>query len=92
MNPSETMPKKKDADYVFYELTRTLCPECRKVVDGHVFPEPVTDPVARLNIDSISLMTSRLQNLIPLATQWRSPMLTVQPLKGFSDRFDFAQF
>lgn len=36
MNPSETMPKKKDADYVFYELTRTLCPECRKVVDGHV--------------------------------------------------------
>jgi hypothetical protein len=36
MNPSETMPKKQDADYVFYELTRTLCPECRKVVDGHV--------------------------------------------------------
>ena len=63
-----------------------------KVVDGHVLPEPVTDPVARLNIDSISLMASRLQNLIPLATQWRSPMLTVQPLKGFSDRFDFAQF
>ena len=27
---------KKDADYVFYELTRTICPECRRVVDGHV--------------------------------------------------------
>ena len=27
---------KKDADYVFYELTRTICPECRRVLDGHV--------------------------------------------------------
>jgi 7,8-dihydro-6-hydroxymethylpterin dimethyltransferase len=27
---------KTDADYVFYELTRSICPECRRVVDGHV--------------------------------------------------------
>src|ERR1019366_1273106 len=27
---------KHDADYVFYELTRTICPECRRVLDGHV--------------------------------------------------------
>ena len=27
---------KQDADYVFYELTRSICPECRRVVDGHV--------------------------------------------------------
>ena len=27
---------KKDADYVFYELTRSICPQCRRVVDGHV--------------------------------------------------------
>ena len=27
---------KKDADYVFYELTRSICPECRRVIDGHV--------------------------------------------------------
>src|SRR6266852_3766018 len=27
---------KKDANYVFYELTRTICPECRRVLDGHV--------------------------------------------------------
>ncbi len=63
-----------------------------KVVDDHVFPEPVTDPVAPLNIDSISLMASRLQDFIPFAIWWRSPMLMVQPLKGFSDRFNFAQF
>jgi uncharacterized radical SAM superfamily Fe-S cluster-containing enzyme len=28
--------KKKDADYVFYELTRSICPECRKVVDAQI--------------------------------------------------------
>ena len=27
---------KKDADYVFYELTRSICPECRRVIDAHV--------------------------------------------------------
>ncbi len=27
---------KKDADYVFYELTRSICPTCRRVIDGHV--------------------------------------------------------
>src|SRR6516164_9202081 len=25
---------KKDADYVFYELTRSICPRCRKVIDA----------------------------------------------------------
>lgn len=27
---------KADADYVFYELTRTICPRCRRVIDGHI--------------------------------------------------------
>ena len=27
---------KKDADYIFYELTRSLCPECRRVIDAQV--------------------------------------------------------
>jgi uncharacterized radical SAM superfamily Fe-S cluster-containing enzyme len=27
---------KRDADYVFYELTRTMCPVCRRIVDGHI--------------------------------------------------------
>ena len=27
---------KQDADYVFYELTRSICPECRKVIDAQV--------------------------------------------------------
>jgi 7,8-dihydro-6-hydroxymethylpterin dimethyltransferase len=27
---------KRDADYVFFELTRSICPECRRVVDAHV--------------------------------------------------------
>ncbi len=28
--------QKRDADFVFYELTRSICPECRRVIDGHV--------------------------------------------------------
>src|ERR1700751_3977852 len=27
---------KKDADYIFYELTRSICPNCRKVIDAKV--------------------------------------------------------
>lgn len=27
---------KKDADYVFYELTRSICPQCRQVLDAHI--------------------------------------------------------
>jgi uncharacterized radical SAM superfamily Fe-S cluster-containing enzyme len=32
----EPKPQKKDADYVFYELTRSICPECRKVIDAKI--------------------------------------------------------
>src|SRR3984893_17783619 len=28
--------KKRDADYVFYELTRSICPVCRKVIDAQI--------------------------------------------------------
>src|SRR6185369_6117768 len=37
--PNTTTQKpqqKKDADYVFYELTRSICPECRKVIDAQI--------------------------------------------------------
>jgi len=27
---------KKDSDYVFYELTRSICPECRRVIDAQI--------------------------------------------------------
>ena len=27
---------KKDADYVFYELTRSICPKCRRVIDAKI--------------------------------------------------------
>ncbi len=30
------VPMKRDADYVFHELTRSICPECRRVVDAWV--------------------------------------------------------
>ena len=33
---SAAFPRKRDADYVFYELTRSICPECRRVVDAHI--------------------------------------------------------
>lgn len=28
--------RKQDADYVFYELTRSICPECRRVIDAQI--------------------------------------------------------
>ena len=27
---------KQDADYVFFELTRSICPECRRLIDAHI--------------------------------------------------------
>src|SRR5580704_11467827 len=27
---------KKDADYVFYELTRSMCPKCRRIIDAQI--------------------------------------------------------
>ncbi len=35
-NPDTIAPEKSDADYVFYELTRSICPECKRVIDGHI--------------------------------------------------------
>ncbi len=29
-------PIKQDADYIFHELTRSICPECRKVIDAQI--------------------------------------------------------
>jgi uncharacterized radical SAM superfamily Fe-S cluster-containing enzyme len=34
--PGRVVGRKQDADYVFFELTRSICPTCRRVVDGHV--------------------------------------------------------
>src|SRR5574337_963854 len=36
--PPALAPPKKDADYVFYELTRSICPReaCRRVIDAHI--------------------------------------------------------
>lgn len=32
----EALRKKQDVDYVFYELTRSICPECRRVIDAQI--------------------------------------------------------
>lgn len=29
-------PRKVDADYVFYELTRSICPTCKRVIDAQI--------------------------------------------------------
>ena len=36
--PLQTAPVaiQQDADYVFFELTRSLCPTCRRVIDAHI--------------------------------------------------------
>jgi len=33
--PAQHAPK-QDADYVFYELTRSICPQCRRVIDAKI--------------------------------------------------------
>lgn len=34
--PTQPARQKHDVDYVFYELTRSICPECRRVVDAKI--------------------------------------------------------
>ena len=29
-------PVKRDADYIFHELTRSICPECKRVIDAQI--------------------------------------------------------
>lgn len=37
IQPQASSPRqKKDVDYVFFELTRSICPECRRVIDAHI--------------------------------------------------------
>ncbi|HUX86531.1 MAG TPA: radical SAM protein [Chloroflexota bacterium] len=33
---SQPLPAKHDADYVFFELTRSICPTCRRVIDAQI--------------------------------------------------------
>ena len=33
MQKSSKVAQKRTADSVFYELTRSLCPECKQVID-----------------------------------------------------------
>lgn len=35
-SPVKAPDTKKDADYVFHELTRSICPICRKVIDAQI--------------------------------------------------------
>ena len=34
--PAPASAKRADADYVFHELTRSICPECRRVIDAQI--------------------------------------------------------
>ena len=36
MTTSPPTRKKADADYVFFELTRSICPVCRRLIDAHI--------------------------------------------------------
>src|SRR5579872_4874015 len=35
-HPVSLSRQKKDVDYVFFELTRSICPQCRRVIDAHI--------------------------------------------------------
>lgn len=34
--PAIPAPKNRDVDYIFYELTRSLCSQCRRVIDAQI--------------------------------------------------------
>ncbi|HEY1351296.1 MAG TPA: radical SAM protein [Ktedonobacteraceae bacterium] len=34
--PVSSARQKQDVDYVFFELTRSICPHCRQVIDAHI--------------------------------------------------------
>ena len=36
LTPTVVAPQKKEADYVFWELTRSICPKCLRVIDAHI--------------------------------------------------------
>jgi tetraether lipid synthase len=36
MSDNSFLASKRDADYVFYELTRSICPRCRRVIDAKI--------------------------------------------------------
>ena len=33
---AQSLRKKQDADYIFHELTRSICPECKRVIDAQI--------------------------------------------------------
>lgn len=33
---AQIKPQKQDTDYIFYELTRSICPVCRRVIDAQI--------------------------------------------------------
>ena len=37
MQEPRTAPKKQVADFLFHELTRSLCPECKRVIDAQIY-------------------------------------------------------
>jgi len=52
----QTAGLKKGADYVFYELTRSICPVCRVVTDAQILirDDKVYMPTRRLRVHSAS--------------------------------------
>ena len=36
VSPHTMTRQKKDVDYIFFELTRSICPECRRVIDAQI--------------------------------------------------------
>ena len=35
-SPAQVVPQKHDVDYIFYELTRSMCPICRRMIDAQI--------------------------------------------------------
>lgn len=78
-NPTKL--KKKDADYVFYELTRSICPRCRKVIDAQVLLRdnkvymrkrcPDCGPFEALLYSDAEAYTSFAKYNSPALSRWR---------------------
>ena len=81
-NPVVSGVGKKDADYVFYELTRSICPECRRVIDAHILIRdnkvfmrkrcPDHGPFEALVYGDAQPYTNSASSTSPAPSLWRS--------------------
>ncbi len=63
-NPVARGVRKKDADRVFYELTRSICPQCRRVIDAKILLRDNKVFMAKRCPDLLGALVEHARNLL----------------------------